>query len=111
MLGTVRRGSVSNSRIFYMGAQLNFLVSIDDFSTGAIFFGGNAIFGNPRSLAFGAGLEVSNAFDYTGTVILGGSLTAYMGGFDIRVFYGQDLGEEISVVMLAAEVTFKKLIL
>lgn len=85
---------------FYIGAQLNFLASMDDFNTGALFFGGSAILGNPGKLALGVGVEVSNAFDFTGTVVLGGSLTTYIGGFDIRLFYGKDLGEDITVVML-----------
>jgi len=75
---------------FYLGASMSVLFSVEDFDRGSVFFGVNACIGDPSEMAFGIGVEVSPAFQFTGTVILGGTLIAYMGGFDIRIFYGED---------------------
>ncbi|MBI9107428.1 MAG: hypothetical protein JEZ04_11850 [Spirochaetales bacterium] len=89
-LGAYFGGLFPIIEIFYVGASLSILFSLEDFDRGTVFFGGSVCLGDPSELALGIGIEVSPAVQFTGSVILGGTITAYIGGFDIRVFYGED---------------------
>ena len=89
-----------------MAHLLDFLTSGEDLSYSAVALGANVIFGDPGDLAFGLGFEVSESYEYTGGTVLCGSGTVYVGDFDIRVCYGEDMDSGSPVAKVGVGVHF-----
>ena len=92
---------------FYIGPEMNVLVSSEDpAETGTFLMGLRLCFGNPKEFAVSLGLDAANAPDFTGGAILGGTAAILIGGFELKLFYGQDLKDSLPILTVGCGIHF-----